>query len=525
MAVMRMSGRLRTSATVATGALLALGLGAAVPAAAAPGGDELGVISNAGAEGTIAGSYIVILEDSAFSASSAQAEALADRHDAKVTSVYRHVLNGFAAEMSEADALALAADPAVRTVALNQTVEVAGVQAPTPSWGIDRIDQGDLPLDDSYTYPDHEGAGVTAYIVDTGIRYSHEDFGGRATFGWDSFGGTGNDGHGHGTHVAGTVAGASYGVAKAADLVGVKVLNDSGSGTTQTVVDGLEYVTADADGPSVVNMSLGGPPDAILDEAVTTSIEAGVTYAVAAGNNYGADAAGGSPSRVEEAITVASSTSTDAVSDFSNIGGVVDIFGPGSAITSAWATSDTAENTISGTSMATPHVAGAAALHLSENPTATPAQVEAHLQDTAVWNRLSGVPGSTVNALLHTGDEGGAPEPPDGPRFENGTDVPIADLGTAESSIDVTGAGVLDGAFQVEIDITHTYIGDLTVEVTAPDGSVRRLHDQGGGGTDNLVGTYTLNGTGIDADGTWTLRVEDLLSGDQGRLNGWALQL
>ncbi|MDT0342472.1 S8 family peptidase [Streptomyces litchfieldiae] len=523
MAVMRMPGRPRTSATVATAALLALGLGATV-SGEARADEAVGVIADAGAEGAIAGSYIVILEDSAFSANSERGEALADRHDAKVTSVYEHALNGFAARMTESEALELAADPAVAQVVQNQTVSINDTQTDPPSWGLDRIDQADPPLDDSYTYPSHAGAGVTAYIVDTGVRLSHEDFGGRATFGFDAFGGNGSDGNGHGTHVAGTVAGASYGVAKAADIVAVKVLDNAGSGTIETVVAGVDFVTGDADGPAVANMSLGGGASAALDTAVRNSIAAGVTYAVAAGNDYGDDASASSPARVDEAITVASSTNTDAISGFSNVGSVVDIFGPGSGITSAWSTGDSAENTISGTSMATPHVAGAAALYLADNPAATPAQVEAALVDSAVWNRLSGVPSNTPNALLHIGGEGGAPEPPDGPRFENVTNVDISDLTTSESEIDVTGAGVLDGAYQVEVDIVHTWIGDLTIELIAPNGTVRVLHDQSGGSTDNLNAVYTLNGTGLSADGTWTLRVTDNANADEGHLNGWALQ-
>jgi subtilisin family serine protease len=523
MAVMRIPGGRRIGTTAATAALLTLGLVATVTGGARAD-DARGVIANAGAQDAIAGSYIVILHDSAFAAGSVRAEVLADRHDADVTSVYRHALNGFAAELTEADARELAAEPAVRTVVQNRRIQLAGTQDDPPSWGQDRIDQPGLPLDTSYTYPDHGGAGVTAYIVDTGVRYSHDDFGGRATFGFDAFGGDGSDGHGHGTHVAGTVAGSSYGVAKAADIVAVRVLDAGGSGTTETVIGGVDFVTGDADGPAVANLSLGGGPDPALDEAVRNSVEAGITYAIAAGNDYGADAGGSSPARVEEAITVASSTRADAMSSFSNVGSVVDIFGPGSGITSAWGTADDAENTISGTSMATPHVAGAAALHLADRPAATPAEVETALVGSAVWNRLSGVPGHTPNALLHTGGRGGAPEAPDGPRFASGTAVAISDLNTVESGIDVDGVGTLDGAYEVTVDIQHTWIGDLTVALIAPDGSVRTLHDRSGGSANDLDAGYLLDGAGLAADGTWTLRVTDSANLDEGVLNGWALR-
>ncbi|MCT4356178.1 S8 family peptidase [Streptomyces sp. Je 1-79] len=278
---------------------------------------------------------------------------------------------------------------------------------PGATWGLDRIDQRDLPLSTTYTY-NRTASNVTAYIIDTGIRTSHSEFGGRATVGTDTVGGgqNGQDCQGHGTHVAGTVGGAKYGVAKGAKLVAVRVLDCNGSGTTAGVIAGVDWVTANAVKPAVANMSLGGGANTSLDDAVKRSIASGVTYAVAAGNGnflgLPARACNYSPARVPEAITVGATDSADKRASFSNYGTCVDLFAPGVSITSAWKDGDTATNTISGTSMAAPHTAGVAALYLSANPTASPAQVSTALVNNAtsgkVQNPLSGSP----NRLLHS---------------------------------------------------------------------------------------------------------------------------
>ncbi|WP_438818869.1 S8 family peptidase [Streptomyces ginkgonis] len=392
MAVMRKT-------VLATAAVLAVGVAVALPAHATTADQPQGFITNADAPGTIDDSYIVILEDSTFSAASAAAENLADKYDAEIVTTYEHALNGYEIAATEAEALALAADPAVKEVVQNQVFTIDATQTNPPSWGLDRIDQPALPLDQSYTYPDSAGAGTTVYVIDTGIRTSHQDFGGRASFGYDYWGGTANDGNGHGTHVASTAAGTAYGVAKNADIVAVKVLNDAGSGTTASVIGGIDWVTANASGPSVANVSLGGGADATLDQAVRNSIAAGIVYAVSAGGSN-ANAANYSPARVAEAITVAAIQSNDSRAGYSNWGPAVDIFAPGTNITAAWHTSDTATNTLSGTSMATAHVSGAIALHLAENPGATPAQTWSALDSASVTGQVTNPGSGSPDKLL-----------------------------------------------------------------------------------------------------------------------------
>ncbi|TDC13505.1 S8 family peptidase [Streptomyces sp. 8K308] len=401
--------RSRRTAVLAATAAMTLGLGALLPTAAqaAPSAPSLAeireLIPNAAAANTVADSYIVQLRDNVVQAESAGGERLVDSYGAEIVDEFPETLNGYAIEATLEEALELAADPAVATITQNQKFSINATQPNPPSWGLDRIDQPDLPLNQSYTYPDHGGDGVTVYVLDTGVRTTHTAFGGRARFGYDYFNQGGADGHGHGTHVAGTVAGALHGVAKSADIVNVRVLNNSGGGTTASVVGGIEWVTANHSGPSVANMSLGGGIDTTLDAAVRASIASGVTYAIAAGNNSGQNASNTSPARVAEAITVASSASNDARSSFSNIGAVVDIYAPGSSITSAWRTSDTATNTISGTSMAAPHVAGAAALYLAGNPSATPAQVRNALVAAGEPNTITNAGASTTTTLLQVG--------------------------------------------------------------------------------------------------------------------------
>lgn len=364
-------------------------------AGAAPA-PAMGTVYGADAATAVSGSYIVMLSEKTDKAE------LAAQYGGTLQRNYSSAINGFSASgLTETEAKRLAADPAVSKVVQNKKFHIDATQENPPSWGLDRIDQTETAGDDAYTYPDAAGEGVTAYVIDTGVRVTHEDFEGRATSGFDAVDNDddADDGNGHGTHVAGTIAGAAHGVAKKAKIVAVRVLDDSGSGTTEQVVAGIDWVTAHHEGPSVANMSLGGGADPALDAAVQKAIASGVTFGVAAGNES-SDAGGGSPSRVPEAITVASSTIDDQQSSFSNYGSVVDIYAPGSNITSDWNDSDDGTNTISGTSMATPHVVGAAAVYLAGHPDATPEQVSDALTEGATPDAISNATQGTANKLL-----------------------------------------------------------------------------------------------------------------------------
>ena len=396
-------------ATVVAAVVMAAGLSLWAPVA-----NAAGQVRNANAPGTVAGEYIVVFKNQGLSstASSNRADEMAARHGGRVKHRYSHLLDGYAAEMSAAQAANLAGDAQVEYVQQAYRVEALDVQNNPPNWGDDRIDQRETPRDSRYEYPSNAGQGAHVYVVDTGVNLNHNDFKdaagnprtgpGRDIVSNDA---DPSDCHGHGTHVAGTAAGTTYGVAKKATVHAVRVLSCAGSGSSANILAGLEWVRANAVLPAVVNYSIGcSAPcsDPTLDNAVTTLVNGGIMWVQAAGNSN-QDSCLFSPQKVPVALTIGNMDINDAKAASSSHGACLDVWAPGTNIISAWYTSNTATNTISGTSMASPHVAGSVALYLGLNPNATSAQVHAAIVNNSTPNTITGVPAETPNRMLYTG--------------------------------------------------------------------------------------------------------------------------
>ncbi len=390
-----------------------------------------GVSTPAHAQASTTSRYIVTVDGALGDITSVATNLLGTLGAGQVVDTYQHALNGFAADLPAAAALSLASLPGVRGVESDGVFSLSETQPNPPSYGLDRIDQRNRPLSGTYVY-NQTGVGVRAYIIDTGIHATHQDFSGRAVAGVNTVDASPStsDCNGHGTHVAGTVGGESFGVAKDASLVAVRVFGCGNSTTTTAIIAGVDWVTGNhqAGQPAVANMSLGGGSSAALNTAVRNMINDGVSTAIASGND-GANGCGGSPAAVGEGIVTGSTDANDARASFSNFGTCVDIHAPGVSIISASPASNTASASLSGTSMATPHVAGAAALYLQANPSSSAAAVHSALVDNATVGVISGIKTSctaldnllgtcmagTPNRLLFTGSASAPPPPPPPP--------------------------------------------------------------------------------------------------------------
>jgi aqualysin 1 len=412
----------------------------------------------------IPGRYIVVFKPSVANPAAEAAAAMgAAGAGAQLLHVYSNAIKGFAATLPDQALNALRNNPNVDYIEQDQTVSLSTTTENNATWGLDRIDEHTRVLNSQYTY-NQTGAGVTAFIIDTGIRADHVDFGGRVRTGVQESYSAINDGrgtndcNGHGTHVAGTVGGSVWGVAKGVTLVPVRVLDCRGSGTWSGVIAGVDWVAAPGrPRPAVANMSLGGGKSSSVNSAVANAVATGVTMAVAAGNST-ADACNYSPASEPSAITVGATTSTDVRSSYSNYGACVDIFAPGSSITSAWYTSSTATNTISGTSMASPHVAGAAALaaEAQKNQNATPAGITSYLLSSATTGVLSSVGSGSPNLLLYS--LGG------GSTSVQSTSVRVASL---------TGKGMKNGRnWKAQVTATVTSVDPSNPNVSNPVANV-----------------------------------------------------
>jgi subtilisin family serine protease len=447
----------------------------------------------------IPGRYIVTFTDDVTD-TRGEAQAIVRANGGTLRHSYSHALKGFAATLPDAAVKGLSHNPHVQRIEQDATVSLQQAASPEnqATWGLDRIDQLDLPLDTQYHFG-ATGAGVYAFIIDTGIRADHTEFTGRVLPGAAivADGNGTNDCNGHGTHVSGTVGGTTFGVAKGVKLVPVRVLDCGGSGSWSDVIAGIDWVASSTLRPAVANLSLGGAASTSVDAAVAGAVSKGVTMVVAAGNN-GLDACQYSPARVPSAITVGATSNNDYRAYFSNTGTCVDLFAPGYNITSAWNTGTTATNTISGTSMASPHVAGTAALVLQLNPAATPAAVANAIVTGATPNRVmnggAGSPNLLLNALGATGTTATAPAVAT-VAFKSMTGRATRSGGNWKASAVVTVRDVQTGAAVGNATVTGAFsVGGNASCVTAGTGSCTLTS---GSIKSNSASSTTLTGTGI----------------------------
>lgn len=444
----------------------------------------------------IPGRYIVVFKDSVANPATETASLMQGR-GGQVLHTYTRAIKGFAASLPDAALQAIRNNPNVRYIEQDQTVALNQVSLQNQAaWGLDRIDQADLPLDTQYHFT-RTGAGVNAFIVDTGIRADHAEFTGRVLPGYNTIAdanGT-NDCNGHGTHVSGTVGGSTWGVAKGVSLIPVRVLDCAGSGSWSGVIAGIDWVANSTLRPAVANLSLGGAASASVDAAVAGAVSKGVVMVVAAGNNN-ADACTASPAREASAITVAAMAGLDYRASFSNWGTCVDIFAPGAGITSAWNSSATATNVLSGTSMASPHVAGVAALALTANPSATPAAVATQIASTATANRLYGIGTGSPNRLVYSLLGSTAPEPTAVTvAFKSMTGSAIKTGGNWKAAGLVTVRDINSGAVVPNATVAGSFsVGGTASCVTGSTGSCTL---SSGSIKTNSASSTTLTGTGV----------------------------